>query len=412
MRPGAAHTAAPKQPRQLTQCRRLASLSPRTRSARCAATAAPARAPSARASAPGSREAAPLLTLVQWAIANKIMFSGCRPELKDGARGVFTTTDVSPGETLVSVPLGSALTVRPGEPSPFPEFALWVGLPWYGQLATKLLHERALGPASRFADYLAVLPLEPVDLPALWPYDAVRALQYPYLEQQVVDEQQEWDRLYDRLSPHLARRRLCRADLLWALSCVRSRTFAGPHFPTPPAAKLAAGVAAAVAVAAAAAALGGGFAAVAQGGGGDAAVAVAVLQPLLAGLGVPAAWQAAEARRAQSGEAGTVLYAVCPFIDMFNHSSRAQSECVFSAWRSEFRVAAAEGQRRGQQVLLNYGGQSNDALLQRYGFVELYGNPHDRYVLEDVAALLERALEGAAGGVAAGSGGPSLERGT
>ncbi len=59
-----------------------------------------------------------------------------------------------------------------------------MGLPWYAQLALKLCHERSLGAASRFADYVAALPRH-VDLPATWTRDHVRRLQYPYLEQQV-----------------------------------------------------------------------------------------------------------------------------------------------------------------------------------------------------------------------------------
>lgn len=52
---------------------------------------------------------------------------------------------------------------------------------------------------------------------------------------------------------------------------------------------------------------------------------LAILLPAaLVGLSVPALWQAVEARRASEMEPGTVLYAVCPFIDMFNHDSRAQ----------------------------------------------------------------------------------------
>lgn len=58
-----------------------------------------------------------------------------------------------------------------------------------------------------------------------------------------------------------------------------------------------------------------------------------------------------------------------------------QTDCVFAPWRSEFRVVAAQAVPRGQQVLINYGSQSNDALLQRYGFVE-DGNPQDRCVRE------------------------------
>ncbi|KXZ48763.1 hypothetical protein GPECTOR_25g347 [Gonium pectorale] len=303
---------------------------------------------------------------------------------------------------LVAVPIAASLTVLPGERCPFPEFIpqdVWVGLPWYAQLACRLLHERALGPASRFADYLPALPAR-VDLPAAWPRHAVAALQYPYLEQQILDEQEEWARLSDRLKPYLSRRRLAAEDLYWALAAVRSRTFAGPYFPTPPAVKLAAGAVAAAAVAAAQAALSGG--AVGAGGAEVGSLLTAVLPALAAALGVPAAWQAAEARRAASGEPGTVLYSVCPFIDMFNHDSRAQSECVFAPWRGEFRVAAGEPHRRGAQVAINYGSQSNDALLQRYGFVQLDGNPNDRYVFEDLLRPLERALQAGAGGAACG----------
>ena len=64
--------------------------------------------------------------------------------------------------------------------------AAWAGLPWYGQLALKLLHERAQGRASQYADYLEVLPsARDVDLPVLWPEEALAALQYPHLGLQV-----------------------------------------------------------------------------------------------------------------------------------------------------------------------------------------------------------------------------------
>lgn len=56
-----------------------------------------------------------------------------------------------------------------------------------------------------------------------------------------------------------------------------------------------------------------------------------------------------------------------------------QSECEFySDFRSaSFRVVASQTWTRGQEVSINYGGGSNDALLQLYGFVEL-GNKEDR----------------------------------
>ena len=44
---------------------------------------------------------------------------------------------------------------------------------------------------------------------------------------------------------------------------------------------------------------------------------------------------------------------------------------------------------QGEQVFISYGRQSNDSLLQYYGFVEP-GIPHDTYTLPDLrAAALE-----------------------
>ena len=61
---------------------------------------------------------------------------------------------------------------------------LWSQLPWYAQLALKLLHEQALGPKSQYADYLAALPRR-VDLPVLWSGEELQQLQYGPLVAQV-----------------------------------------------------------------------------------------------------------------------------------------------------------------------------------------------------------------------------------
>ncbi|KAG2493705.1 hypothetical protein HYH03_008219 [Edaphochlamys debaryana] len=334
-----------------------------------------------------------VLGLTDWALRHKLNFAGVRPDTRNGARGIYATTTLTPGDLVVSTPLSACFSVTPGEQCPFPDFLpqdVWASLPWYAQLACKLLHERALGRGSRWADYLPALPVlgsAGVDLPATWPAAHVAALQYPHLEAKVLDEQKEWARLYERLAPSLSRRRLSREDLHWALSCVRSRTFEAPHFPTSSTLKKAAGAAAAVAAAALTAAVTGGKAGL-----------LALLPAAAAGVAVPMAWQAAEAKAAAEAGAG-VMYAVVPLIDFFNHSSASQSECMFVPGRSEFRVAAGERVTGGQQVLISYGSQSNDALLQRYGFVEAAGNPHDRFVLCDVARLLARAEERAGGAV-------------
>ena len=46
---------------------------------------------------------------------------------------------------------------------------------------------------------------------------------------------------------------------------------------------------------------------------------------------------------------------------------------------------------QGEQVFISYGQQSNDSLLQYYGFVEA-GIPHDTYIVPDLAATVADAL--------------------
>jgi hypothetical protein len=48
--------------------------------------------------------------------------------------------------------------------------------------------------------------------------------------------------------------------------------------------------------------------------------------------------------------------------------------------RDAFLVAAAAGYAPEAQVFISYGAQSNDSLLQMYGFVEP-DNPHDVYTM-------------------------------
>ena len=107
-------------------------------------------------------------------------------------------------------------------------------------------------------------------------------------------------------------------------------------------------------------------------------------------------------------------HALCPLVDMANHSSRAASEMTYAYFGDALELsvgglstaaaAAAEGGGRegesggdnsrisgngskgnnafekGEQVFISYGPQTNDSLLQYYGFVE-QANPNDVYRL-------------------------------
>jgi hypothetical protein len=53
----------------------------------------------------------------------------------------------------------------------------------------------------------------------------------------------------------------------------------------------------------------------------------------------------------------------------------------FEYFRDRFAASASAGYAPGDQIFISYGAQSNDSLLQYYGFTEP-GNPHDEYVIE------------------------------
>jgi hypothetical protein len=124
-------------------------------------------------------------------------------------------------------------------------------------------------------------------------------------------EQAEWSRCHGLLAPLLAGKGLSKADLDWALCCVSSRSFAGPYAGTPLRGRLAA--AAALQAAAAVAAL-----------AAHSSTAAAALD--VAGLAALAALAARDLQRAASLQ----LHAMCPLIDLFNHSSGSASGCEFN----------------------------------------------------------------------------------
>ena len=129
-----------------------------------------------------------LLDFIQYAIRSKIEFAAVRPDSVGGLRGLYATAPISPRDTLVAVPRRSGLVVIPHEPSPFPSHlpeAAWAGLPWYGQLATKLAAEVAAGPSSSMREFIRALPRQAVDLPAMWSEDDIMELDYPHLEAEV-----------------------------------------------------------------------------------------------------------------------------------------------------------------------------------------------------------------------------------
>jgi hypothetical protein len=195
---------------------------------------------------------------------------------------------------------------------------------------------------------------------------------HPLLATQVAAEQAEWARCRTLLQPLLQARGLSPDDLSWALACVSSRSFAGPYTSTPIRTKIKA--AAALQVAAAAVFL------FAHTTAGAAALDVA-------GLAALAALTAKDLQQAQEVQ----LHAMCPVIDLFNHSSGSGSGCEFDIFDDAFKVVAAQGTAPGQELLISYGSMSNDSLLQLYGFVEA-GNPYDSYTMVGLLARVQQVL--------------------
>ena len=86
-------------------------------------------------SSSGSSSSSSVLDLIQWSVKQKVRFSGIRPSIVDGVRGVWATGPVAAGETLIAVPLSAALTVTTGSKAacPFPAYVTlgtWEQLPW------------------------------------------------------------------------------------------------------------------------------------------------------------------------------------------------------------------------------------------------------------------------------------------
>lgn len=111
-----------------------------------------------------------------------------------------------------------------------------------------------------------------------------------------------------------------RPTFVWALTCVRSRSFAGPHFRTP--IKLKLGLFGAlqglVAAQALMHAINGGSS-LEVSGEFDAFNLVLVLAEALT-VAFPVAWAAYDFKFAQTA----VQYVICPFIDFLNHSSQSK----------------------------------------------------------------------------------------
>ena len=412
--------------------RRAAAPAP-VRRARRAAPLPPAAASSSSEQPPTQQQAQPppvyiedsaTAAFLDWARAAGIDFPRLRPASFAGLRGLAAAAPIGADDVIASVPRGAALTLPPKQRCPCPEFVtpeFWDSVPWFAKLAVRLLAEKRKGAASPLARYLEQLP-RAVDTPVTWPQARLAQLQYPHLIAQVGRQRDEWRALHKKLTSGgvaAGARAPPEEELFWALAAVRSRTFSGPYVATTLQDRLR--LAGLVAFLAVGNILAQGPDAIANTAG--AAVAVFIFNILyevtLSGklkqyamcpvVDLANHATAGTVRRAGSFTAFVLalLIAGCLALSCAhrrllpnrrhhhpkttltttqtthpNHRTSPQAEVSYDYFRDAFVVAAGRAYAPGQQVFVSYGAQSNDGLMQFYGFAEP-GNPNDAYVMQD-----------------------------
>jgi hypothetical protein len=276
-------------------------------------------------------------------------------------RGIVCNGGLDSSRPAVTIPASLTLEVtntRP--PTPFPKFvsqSLWEKSLWFQRLAFKLLYEYYVVPNEKKV-WFEQLP-KSFSTPFHWNTESLQNLQYLTLQDKVLQQQREWKAFYDewKLQAKIGNT-LSFEQFVWAMECVSSRAFSGVY----------------------------------EGSSAQERRAIIAFTGVLTGL-----WPVLHLstfEQALSGAAIVTLsiivkdlisskmanlkrYVVCPVIDMFNHDSRSTSDVAYNYFSDSFSLTT-QAYTSGQQVFINYGKQSNDRLLQVYGFVEV-GNPNEVY---------------------------------
>lgn len=334
------------------------------------ASAAAANAGDANANAsPTTEPQPPQHPLVSFVLAHGGAVDGVRPVVAGAAQeqgwGLAADRDLPRGHRCVVLPPKAHLTFEQTSAEAAADASsaaeaqalatLAADIPpelWGARLALALLRERARGGASRFAPYIRALPASFPGVPLFWGQEAVAALDYPPVAEQV--------------------KKRCR----WL------HEFAGRH-------------------------LGGG-----GGGGGETDTARAALAGAacdVSGLGWALAAVTSRAFRVGGLDRPAALL---PLVDLCNHDFDPNAEVVpyggggsgnggksnggSSNAGGGIAVVTKRPLKKGEPVLLSYGPLPNDFLLLDYGFV-VDDNPHDAVALRFDAQGLLTAGAAAAG---------------
>lgn len=317
---------------------------------------------------------APCSEFLEW--ANTYSSAGLSFQEIDGIRGVVPSEQLEAGATVMKVPKKMGLEVN--TLTPCPEWCtedIWKQSKWDTKMAMMLLREKDGAGMPEERQWLELLP-RTFDTPIFNPdiLDMLRKLKYTSLVKAVEIQRREWDASRKNVDVSVK-------EWDWAMSVVRSRCFSGAYKP----------------------------------GAFRDAVFQAFLVSIVAliyvnVMGTPDASDSA--RNALSAYFVYLLlsefvigprfvatklkqHVLCPMLDMFNHDSKLDgSQLAFNYFSSCYELSldpSAGNVNKGDEIKISYGKQTNDALLQYYGFVEV-DNPYDFYKI-DLAGFVKRIQE-------------------
>ena len=142
-------------------------------------------------------------------------------------RGVMAKVPIRSGATMLSYPRSAVMDLASLTSCPCPELidnGYWKAAPWYQQLGLWLVAEQAKGCASKWANYIALLP-DSIPTPAHWTEEQLDKLCYPPIKLAVAEQRLHFEALTDSARQHLAAGASPNAldKLEWAMEVVLSR---------------------------------------------------------------------------------------------------------------------------------------------------------------------------------------------
>ena len=282
-------------------------------------------------------------------------------------RGVIATENIVKDDIIILVPAKLTLEVNNNRPpTPFPDFVpqlLWELSMWDQRLAFKLLHASFIEVNSDKQSWIEALPTT-FSTPFHWNDNDINKLQYPTLQEKIFEQRIDWKKLYERwiqMSSSDIEQKVSFNNFVWALESVNSRAFSGEYEGSTSQERKSLLIFTGL---------------------------LTVLWPILHLGTIDQALNAAVAvgisTIIRDAFFSKILklkrYVVCPVIDMINHKSISETTVSYNYFRDQFEVKSS-CYNKNDQIFISYGKQSNDRLLQFYGFIES-NNPNEIYVFQ------------------------------